>query len=234
GAPMYRDYADYIVRHERAPGVGLLAGWRGEDGGTHGKGAPNPAQPQRDIEHDGFWREEIPDHARYFKMANRGYLEWANKLGFIGSTAPIVLQLYSEPLQKFRLAAQGHGAYQPPAEHRERVATYFDPLPIWYEAFESAQTGATRRPSHDVPRHDETEPVSHRERGWGEGSAERQAEHIATDVQQARTNAADNGDLGRIHRPAEPSSGASRRLLPEGEGKDSFPLHAITQRPMFM
>src|SRR5690606_10074379 len=95
-------------------------------------------------------------------------------------------------------------------------------------------TGATRRPSHDVPRHDETEPVSHRERGWGEGSAERQAEHIATDVQQARTNAADNGDLGRIHRPAEPSSGASRRLLPEGEGKDSFPLHAITQRPMFM
>src|SRR5690606_14005549 len=62
--------------------------------------------------------------------------------GFVGSTAPIVLQLYSEPLQKFRLAAQGHGAYQPPAEHRERVATYFDPLPIWYEAFESAAPGS--------------------------------------------------------------------------------------------
>src|SRR5690606_26155335 len=44
GSPMYRDYADYIVRHERAPGVGLLAGWRGEDGQAHGKGAPNPEQ----------------------------------------------------------------------------------------------------------------------------------------------------------------------------------------------
>src|SRR3546814_11284095 len=76
-------------------------------------------------------------------MANRGYLEWAQKLGFVGSTAPIVLQLYSEPLQKFRLAAQGHGAQQPPPEHRERVATYFDPLQIWYAPFESAQVGAS-------------------------------------------------------------------------------------------
>ena len=42
GSPVYRDYADYIVRHERAPGVGLLAGWRGDDGAQHGKGAPNP------------------------------------------------------------------------------------------------------------------------------------------------------------------------------------------------
>jgi anaerobic selenocysteine-containing dehydrogenase len=25
GSPLYRDYADYIVRHERTPGVGLLA-----------------------------------------------------------------------------------------------------------------------------------------------------------------------------------------------------------------
>src|SRR5690606_5961111 len=108
---------------------------------------PNPDQLQRYIEHDGFWREEIPEHARYFKMANRGYLEWAHKLGFVGSTAPIVLQLYAEPLQKFRLAAQGHGAYQPPAEHRERVATYFDPLPIWYEA-----PGSTRAGAHTHPR----------------------------------------------------------------------------------
>src|SRR3546814_3081290 len=87
GSAQYRDYADYIVRHERAPGVGLLAGWRGEDGETHGKGAPNPGQLQRYIDNNGFWREEIPEHARYFKMANRGYLEWAHRLGFVGSTA---------------------------------------------------------------------------------------------------------------------------------------------------
>src|SRR5690606_28087723 len=52
GSPAYRDYADYIVRHERAPGVGLLAGWRGENGEAHGKGAPNPDQLKRYIEHD--------------------------------------------------------------------------------------------------------------------------------------------------------------------------------------
>jgi len=138
GSPAYRDYADYIVRHERTPGVGLLAGWRGEDGTQHGKGAPNPVQLDAYIANNGFWREEIPEHARYFKMGNRGYLAWAQKLGFVASTEPIVLQLYSETLQTFRLAAQGFGALQPPDEHRERVATYFDPLPIWYEPFEGA------------------------------------------------------------------------------------------------
>ncbi|WP_417472240.1 molybdopterin oxidoreductase family protein [Luteimonas mephitis] len=220
GSPRYRDYADYIVRHERAPGVGLLAGWRGEDGTQHGKGAPNPDQLQRYIENNGFWREEIPEHARYFKMANRGYLEWAQKLGFAGSTAPIVLQLYSEPLQKFRLAAQGHGERQPPEEHRERVATYFDPLPIWYEPFESAQTGASHRPGRDEGDHSDsrtapTPPLRPGE-GWGEGAHD----PIAANLRRNGTNV--------------PSSGASRHLLPPGEGNNSFPLHAVTQRPMFM
>lgn len=81
-------------------------------------------------------------------MSNRAYLDWAQKLGFLGHADPIALQLYSETLQKFRLAAQGHGAQQPPEQHRERVATYFDPLPIWYEPFEGAQVedGAMRFP----------------------------------------------------------------------------------------
>lgn len=140
GSPTYRDYADYIVRHERTPGVGLLAGWRGEDGRVEGKGAPNPEQLQRYIEHGGFWHAPVPERGRYFKMANRDYLQWAQRFGFVASDAPIVLQLYSETLQKFRLAAQGHGAVRPPDAHRERVATYFDPLPIWYEPFEHDQT----------------------------------------------------------------------------------------------
>ncbi|MCJ0826132.1 molybdopterin oxidoreductase family protein [Luteimonas sp. 50] len=150
GSPAYRDYADYIVRHERAPGLGLLAGWRGADGGQHGKGAPNPAQLDAYIANNGYWRQEIPEHARYYKMANRGYLEWARGFGFVASTAPIVLQLYSEPLQKFRLAAQGHGAVQPPPQHRQRVATYFDPLPIWHEPFEHDQTSRDAYPLNAV------------------------------------------------------------------------------------
>ena len=140
GAPRYRDYADYIVNHERAPGVGLLAGWRGVDGTQQGKGAPNPQQLQRYIANGGFWRAEIPQAGRYYKMANRDYLDWSVAMGFLPTAAPIVLQLYSETLQKFRLAAQGHGPVQPPEAQRERIATYFDPLPIWYEPFEGAQT----------------------------------------------------------------------------------------------
>ena len=143
GSPKYRDYADYIQRHERAPGVGLLAGWRGSEGSLEAKGEPNPEQLQRYIENGGFWRSEIPEDARYFKMANRGYLQWAQRMGFLAGTAPITLQLYSETLQKFRLAALGFGEHQPPAQHRERVATYFDPLPIWYEPFEHAQISET-------------------------------------------------------------------------------------------
>jgi sulfite dehydrogenase (quinone) subunit SoeA len=150
GSAKYRDYADYITRHERAPGVGLLAGWRGEDGRSEGKGAPNPDQLQRYIEHGGFWHSPVPASARYYKMANRDYLQWAQRFGFVPTAEPIVLQLYSETLQKFRLAAQGHGPHQPPPEHRQRVATYFDPLPIWYEPFEHDQTSRTTFPLNAV------------------------------------------------------------------------------------
>ncbi|HEV8693608.1 MAG TPA: molybdopterin oxidoreductase family protein [Lysobacter sp.] len=207
GSPKYRDYADYIQRHERAPGVGLLAGWRGEDGSLEAKGAPNSEQLQRYIANGGFWRSEIPEDARYYKMANRGYLEWAQRMGFLASTAPIPLQLYSETLQKFRLAALGFGDHQPPAQHRERVATYFDPLPIWYEPFEHEQV---------------SKPLSPRERGWGEGSAKGDtpqiaAAHGATALSDARA-----------------SGSQTHRFAPEGEGCDAFPLSAITQRPMFM
>ena len=139
GSAKYKDYADYMVNHERMPGVGLLAGWRGEDGTQMGVGAPNPQQLERYIENGSFWRHEIPHEALYYKMANNAYLDWAVGLGLIKHADPIVLQLYSETLQKFRLAAQGHGEHQPPAEHRERVATYFDPLPIWYEPFAHAE-----------------------------------------------------------------------------------------------
>ncbi len=150
GAPRYRDYADYITRHQRAPGVGLLAGWRGVDGSAEGKGAPNPDQLARYAEHGGFWRAEIPDSARYFKMANRDYLAWAQRMGFIAAATPVVLQLYAEPLQRFRLAARGHGGRQPPAAERGRVERYFDPLPVWYAPFEEAQVDRATYPLHAI------------------------------------------------------------------------------------
>jgi len=45
GEPKYPGgYPDYIVNHERAPGIGSLAGWRGKDGDKYGRGEPNPNQ----------------------------------------------------------------------------------------------------------------------------------------------------------------------------------------------
>ena len=138
GAAQYHDYADYIVNHQRSPGVGPLAGFRGADGNASGVGAPNPDQLQRYVANGAFWSHHHPPEALYYKHANAAYLAEAKALGLIGSTAQIVLQLYSEPVQRFRLAAEGHGAVQPPETHRARVHRYFDPLPIWYPPLDHA------------------------------------------------------------------------------------------------
>ena len=46
GSPTYPDYADYMVRHQRRPGVGPLAGWRGDgDGRGPRRPQPGPARP---------------------------------------------------------------------------------------------------------------------------------------------------------------------------------------------
>ena len=147
GTPKFRDYCDFIVRYERAPGIGFLAGWRGKDGESHLRGEPNPNQWQRYIDHQSFFSHHWADSEKYYRFANRGYQERAVAAGFIAKVEPIIMQIYSEPLQKFRLA--GEGMYPGPrpvrAVDRERLATYFDPLPIWYAPFEGANEGDGRR-----------------------------------------------------------------------------------------
>jgi anaerobic selenocysteine-containing dehydrogenase len=143
-----RGYAQYIAEHERSPGVGLLAGWRGTDGQRDAIGAPNPDQIARYVEHGSYWHRDVPLAGRYYKMANRDYLEWAKSLGFVASTAPITMQFYAESLQRFRLAAQGHGAMQPPDADRARVQRFFDPLPFWYASLDKRDDEAANV-SHD-------------------------------------------------------------------------------------
>ncbi|MDQ2971564.1 MAG: molybdopterin-dependent oxidoreductase, partial [Pseudomonadota bacterium] len=180
GHAKYRDYADYIVRHERKPGVGLLAGWRGADGSRQGVGAPNPDQLARYVEHGCHWEAKVPEAGAYYRMANRDYLQWAQAMGFVDNTDPVTLQLYCETLQRFRLAALGHGDVQPPDDERERVARYFDPVPFW-------------------------------------------------------SNPECLGDATK----ASPAPDKAEAGTPVGERAmdgylDEYPLHAITQRPMFM
>lgn len=141
-------YPDYIANHERAPGVGPLAGWRGTDGAKEGKGDANPEQLKRYIENKAFWRHEFPPEERYYKFANQAYLNKAVDLGLIGHADPIIMQIYSEPLQKFRLAARGHGDIQPPDQHKQRIEDHFDPLPIWYPPFEGEMVDEAEFPMH--------------------------------------------------------------------------------------
>jgi len=149
GAPRYPGgYPDYIINHERRPGVGPLAGWRGAEGEQAGQGAPNPRQLERYVANGCFWKHELPEDQWYFKHANKAYLETAVAMGLIDSADPITLQLYVEPLQRFRLAARGHGEVVPPETHRERIATYFDPLPFWYVPFEEARSDGGSFPLH--------------------------------------------------------------------------------------
>ena len=162
GAPKYRDYADYMVRHERAPGIGPLAGWRGEDGSAYGKGAPNPDQLARYIENGAFWHHELSEEQKYYKMANRAYLDFAVAMGFLAEPLPIIFQLYAEPLQRFRLAARGFGPVLPPESERTRIARYFDPLPIWYAPIEEGSLDTDAFPLHAI-----TQRPMHMYHSWG-------------------------------------------------------------------
>ena len=139
GGRKYRDYPDFIVRYETAPGsgIGFLTGWRGADGSKSLRGEPNPRQWEQYAANNCVHHHAMPPEIQYMRNWNRGYLQWAQAAGLRRDADPITIHLYSEFMQRFRLAAQGKGpGRQPPDELRERVATYFDPLPFWYAPLE--------------------------------------------------------------------------------------------------
>ncbi len=148
GSAKFKDYGDYIVNHQRKPGIGPLAGFRGETGGAEGRGEVNPKQLEAYIENGAFWHTEIPAEARYFKQANAAYQDFAVEMGFYDAPQPYAFQIYSEVLQKFRLAAEGHGELQPPEHHRQRISRFFTPLPSWYPPFEGSAVDEEAFPLH--------------------------------------------------------------------------------------
>jgi anaerobic selenocysteine-containing dehydrogenase len=150
GDPLYKDYADYLVNHQRKPGVGPLAGFRGAQGDRGGRGDPNPQQLQRYIDNGGYWTEHVPPNAAFFKMANQDYQDWAVAKGFYDAPEPCIFNLYLEPLRKFQLAAEGHGELQPPEHLRKRVLDCFTPLPHWYPPFEGAGVDVSDYPYHAI------------------------------------------------------------------------------------
>ena len=87
---------------------------------------------QEYIDNGCFHQHKFDNNQKYFKFTNKAYLDFAYEMGWIGKNEPIVLQLYSEEMQKFKLAADGFGKKIPPEHLRERVKKYFDPIPTWY------------------------------------------------------------------------------------------------------
>ena len=149
GKRKYRDYPDFITNFETAPGsgIGFLAGWRGKGGEKSMKGAPNPNQWQMYEKNNCVFHYHLPKSYQYMRNWNQGYLQWAQAHGMTRHAEPINIHIYSEVLQKFRLAAQGKtDGRQPPEPLRKRVETYFDPLPFYYEPLE-----ATLSDKHKYP-----------------------------------------------------------------------------------
>lgn len=164
GSPKYKDYAEYIVNHLRKPDIGPLAGFRG-DGSAEGRGSVNPKQLEAYIENGGFYVAHIPDEAKYFKPWNSAYQNWAVELGLYDSPMPYIFDLYSEPMRKFQLAAEGVGEQQPPEHLREQLKAVMSPLPIWYS------TQAKNEENNEYPIHALTQRPMAMYHSWGSQNA---------------------------------------------------------------
>ncbi len=163
GKPLYRDYADYIANHQRRPGVGPLMGFRG-NGDQVGRGAPNPDQVRRYIENGSFFQAHVPEEAAFYKPWNAAYQDWAVATGFYESPQPYLFSLWSEPMRRFQLAAEGHGHPQPPDHLRARLKVAMDPLPLWYPPY--GETAGEAYPVHAL-----TQRPMHMYHSWGSQNA---------------------------------------------------------------
>jgi len=153
GTRKFRDYPDFIVNYETAPGsgIGFLAGWRGKGGEKSMRGEPNPRQWEMYAQNNCVFHYEMPTNIQYMRNWNRDYMQWAQSMGLRRDADPIVIHIYSEFLQGFRRAAQGKRAGKQPPDHlRKRVETYFDPLPFYYTPLESQATDTAIYPLNAV------------------------------------------------------------------------------------
>ena len=153
GTRKFRNYTDFIANYETAPGsgIGFLAGWRGKGGEKSMRGEPNPKQWEMYEKNNCVFHYQMPVEYQYMRNWNRGYMEWAQKVGIRRDKDPIVIHIYSEFLQGFRRAAQGkRPGKQPPDHLRNRVETYFDPLPFYYAPLEEQATDTAKYPLNAI------------------------------------------------------------------------------------
>jgi anaerobic selenocysteine-containing dehydrogenase len=153
GQRKYKDYPDFVINYETAPGsgIGFLTGWRGKNGDQAMRGEPNPKQWEMYEKNGCYHHYHLAPSMQYMRNWNKEYLDWAQDAGMRRDNDPIIIHLYSEIMQSFRLAAQGkRPGKQPPDELRKRVETYFDPLPFWHAPLEDEQSDLTKFPLNAI------------------------------------------------------------------------------------
>lgn len=151
GTRRFKDYPDFIVNFQPQPGIGFLMGWRGKDGESHLRGEPNPKQWEMYANNDCVFQYHLPETMHFMRNWNREYLDFAKDKGWRQKNDPVQLAIYSDTLQSFRLAAQGKSAgRRPPENLRERITTYFDPLPFWYAPLEESATDLEAYPLNAI------------------------------------------------------------------------------------
>ena len=164
GSAKFKDYADYIANHIRRPGVGPLIGFRGENGDQTGRGPANPAQIQAYIDNGGFFQAHVPAEATFYKPWNQAYQDWAVATSFYETPQPYLFNIWSEPMRRFQLAAEGQGFLQPPDHLRARLRQAMDPLPCWYPPFGDEAAA-------DYPLHALTQRPMDMYHSWGSQNA---------------------------------------------------------------
>ena len=146
----FKDYQDFIVNFETEPGSkqGFLIGWRGRNGDEALVGDPNPRQWEMYAANNCVFHYRLPPEHQYMRNWNQGYNDWAQRVRLRRHPDPVMIALYADVLQRFRLAAQGkrRSGGRPPARLRERVEKYFDPLPFYYPPLELAVTDRSKYP----------------------------------------------------------------------------------------
>jgi anaerobic selenocysteine-containing dehydrogenase len=147
GERKFKDYPDFITRFQTTPdsGIGFLSGWRGKDGDKPLRGEPNPNQWQKYAENNCVHQYHMPPEHQYMRNWNKGYLDFSKENALRQKNDPIMIAIYSDILQRFRLASTGKrpGA-QPPEHLKARIYKYFDPLPFWYPPLEDEATDLTK------------------------------------------------------------------------------------------
>ena len=111
------------------------------------KGEPNPRQWEMYAKNNCVFHYKLPQSYQYMRNWNKGYMEWAQSTRLRRFAEPVLIQLWSEELQSFRLAAQGkRPGRQPPAHLRERIERHFDPLPFYSMPLETQATDLEKYP----------------------------------------------------------------------------------------